>query len=72
MIFRSRLRFLVFVLVPSQMAGEPRVSWIAEQLAGLGLDTTPAPSGLRLAPGDRVIARFSVDGQVITVVEDRW
>lgn len=46
-----------------QMAGEPRVGWITEQIAGLGLDEAAA-GGLRLGPGDRCLARFSLDGQV--------
>ena len=56
----------VMVFVTMQMASEPRVAWIAEQLAGLGLDATTVPSSLRLATGNRCIARFSLDGQVCT------
>jgi hypothetical protein len=50
-----------------QLTSEPRVDWIAEQLASMALDGPPA-SGTQLQqgtmrPGDKCIAKFAGDGK---------
>eukprot|EP00887_Chlorella_sp_A99_P001577 scaffold8.g1577.t1 len=54
-----------------QMAEEPRLAWLAEQLAGLGLEDVPVGGLPRLGPGDRCIARFSADGQFYRALVER-
>ena len=46
-----------------QMAGEPRVSWIASTLSGAALDVGGTPLGGVAARGSLVAAKFSADGQ---------
>ncbi len=43
-----------------QMVDEPRVAWLEEQLAALGLEEGQAP---RLAVGAPCLARFTLDNQ---------
>lgn len=45
-----------------QMAGERRVEWVAEQLAGMGLDDMPPPPA-PLKAGDKCVAQYSADQQ---------
>lgn len=44
-----------------QLSSEARAAWVADQLAGMSLDDTTAPSSL-LKTGDKCLAKFDLDG----------
>lgn len=53
-----------------QVADEPRVKWVTEQLASLGLGAASPPPSI-LKAGDKCVARFSADGQWYRAVVER-
>lgn len=53
-----------------QDAAEPRLSWLAQELASLDLDKASAPTSV-LRAGDKCVAKYDADGQWYRAVVDK-